>query len=182
MKQNMNGEPKKVSFSQKIWNLIKKSPIITLLIIALLGCIIWANFRIYNDRQQYEKESLELTEKYEFKLDSLELHSLAFSSKVFSWSVRSELLRQNVENLNQLCTVYVKESNASLVQIVNLVDNTITISSDKQYEGNSFVLPSYINIDEQRSMVTDSKVTIYTPVMGYNNTIGLLIVEISKNK
>ena len=82
--------------------------------------------------------------------------------------------------MNQLLIVYVKESNANLVQLVNLEDKIITISSDKQYEGNSFVIPANTDLTKQRTVVSDSKMTVYTPVMGYTGTIGLLIVEILK--
>ncbi len=171
---------KKQTVMQKIWNVIKKNPLSSVLLIALIACIIWANFRINSDKKQFEKDKIELTTKYELQIDSLELKNIEFSSKVFSWSVRSELLRKNVENLNQLFTVFVKESNANLIQLVNLDDNTITISTDKQYEGKSFVVPANVDLNEQRTVVSDSKTIIYTPVMGYTNKIGLLIVEISK--
>ncbi len=171
---------KKQTFMHKIWNVIKKNPLSSVLLIALIACIIWANFKINSDKKQFEKDKIELTTKYELQIDSLKLKNIEFSSKVFSWSVRSELLRKNVENLNQLFTVFVKESNANLIQLVNLDDNTITISTDKQYEGNSFVVPANVDLNEQRTVVSDSKTIIYTPVMGYTNKIGLLIVEISK--
>ena len=179
-KQQNTGGVQKTTFMQKSWNVIKKHPLSFVLFIALVVCVVWATYRINSDKKQYEKDKIELTTKYEIQIDSLELKSIEFSSTVFSWSVRSELLRENVENLNQLLTVYVKESNANLVQLVNLEDKIITISSDKQYEGNSFVIPANTDLTKQRTVVSDSKMTVYTPVMGYTGTIGLLIVEILK--
>ena len=179
-KQQNTGGVQKTTFMQKSWNVIKKHPLSFVLFIALVVCVVWATYRINSDKKQYEKDKIELTTKYEIQIDSLELKSIEFSSTVFSWSVRSELLRENVENLNQLLTVYVKESNANLVQLVNLEDKIITISSDKQYEGNSFVIPANTDLTKQRTVVSDSKMTVYTPVMGYTGSIGLLIVEILK--
>ena len=179
-KQQNTGGVQKTTFMQKSWNVIKKHPLSFVLLIALIACIIWANFRINSDNKQYVKDKIELTTKYEIQIDSLVLKNIEFSSTVFSWSVRSELLRKNVENLNQLLTVYVKVSDANLVQLVNLEDKIITISSDKQYEGNRFVIPANIDLTKQRTVVSDSNITVYTPVMGYTGAIGLLIVEILK--
>ena len=175
-----NGDLKKKTFMQKIGNVIKNNPFSSMLLIALITCVISANFKINNNKKQFEKEKIELTTKYDQKIDSLELKNIEFSSEVFSWSVRSELLRKNVENLNQLFTVFVKESNANLVQLVNLENNTFTISTDKQFEGNSFVMPANLDLNQQRTIVSDSKTIIYTPIMGFTDKIGLLIVEMSK--
>ena len=175
-----NGDFKKKTFMQKIGNVIKNNPLSTVLLLGLIACVIWANCRINNDKKQFEKDKIELTTKYESQIDSLQLKNIEFSAKVFSWSVRSELLRKNVENLNQLFTVFVKESNANLVQLVNLENNTFTISTDKQFEGNSFVMPANIDLNQQRTVVSGSKTIIYTPIMGFTDKIGLLIVEVSK--
>jgi hypothetical protein len=76
----------------------------------------------------------------------------------------------------------VKESNANLVQLVNLEDNTIIISSDKKFEGTSFMMPKNVNLDKQVTTSDETKITVLTPVMGFNDKIGLLVVEISKEK
>lgn len=180
LKDQKNDVVKQKSFLQKVWEIIKKNPVSVVLLLTLIVLIIWGAFKINNDKKQFENDKTGLITKYELKIDSLELKSIKFSSKVFSWSVRSELLRKNVENLNQLFTVYVKESNANLVQLVNLEDNALIISTDKQYEGNKFVMPANIDLTQQNTVASDSKIIIYTPVMGFTNTIGLLIVEVSK--
>jgi hypothetical protein len=63
---------------------------------------------------------------------------LEFATEVFSWSVRSELLRENTENLNQLLTVFFKESGVDLVQLINPEDKMVVLSSDNKFEGVSY--------------------------------------------
>jgi hypothetical protein len=180
--QHENDASKKNPFIKKVWGVIKRNPISSVLLISLVVAFTWFSVKSGIDKKQFEREKNELITKHVFQLDSLQLKNIEFSSRVFSWSVRSELLRTNVENLNQLLTVFVKESNANLVQLVNLEDNTIIISSDKKFEGTSFMMPKNVNLDKQVTTSDETKITVLTPVMGFNDKIGLLVVEISKEK
>lgn len=179
-KQQNNINPEKKSFLNKIWNVIKNNLLSSLLFIILIVFVFWSFIKMNTDKKQSLKDKTELTTKYEVKIDSIKLKSIEFSSMVFSWSVRSELIRNNIENLNQLFTVYVKESDATLIQLVDLKTNKIIISTDKQFEGNAFEAPKDTNLDQQFTTTSESKTRIYTPIMGFNNKIGLLVVEISK--
>jgi len=90
------------------------------------------------------------------------------------------MLRGNIDNLNQLFNVFIKDSGASLIQLINAEDNTILISSDKKFEGGKFKIPSDINLNGPTTVTGSSKVIVYTPVMGFNERIGLLMVESSR--
>lgn len=180
--QDENDTSKKNTFFKKFWGVIKKHPVSSVLLVFLIVVFAWFSIKGITDKKQFEKEKTALITQHTFQLDSLKLQSIKFSSNVFSWSVRSEMLRKNEENLNQLFTIFAKESNASLVQLVNLEDNTILISSDKKFEGTNFVMPENINLDQQVTTEEKSKITVLTPVMGFNSKIGLLVVEISKNE
>ena len=175
-----NTIPKNKSFLNKIWTAIKKNPFSSFLLIVLILFTSWSFIKMNLDKKQYENDKKELITKYDSTIDSLKIKSNEFSAKVFSWSVRSELIRENIENLNQLCTIYVKESNATLIQLVDLKNNKIVISTDKQFEGNTFVATENKNFSQQFTQTSDTKTTIYTPIMGFNSEIGILIVEISK--
>lgn len=179
-KENNDNAQVKKNKKHKMWNVMKKNPLTAFLLIVLVVFIGWSTIKMSIDKNQFKKDKIELIAKYESKIDSIKIKNIEFSSKVFSWSVRSELLRQNLENLNQLFTVFVKESDADLVQLVDMKDNKIIISTDKQFEGKIFKLAMSMNLNKQTTVRTDLKTTIYTPIMGFNNNIGLLIVNISK--
>ena len=170
----------KVSFLSKVWKAIKKNPFTAILVVLLIVISSWLSIKLLVERNQYEKAKTEMVNQYETQIDSIQLKNIEFASRVFSWSVRSELMRENAENLNQLFNVFVKDSNAQLVQLINLETNTIQISTDKQFEGNAYTVPSELNMEEQFNISVDDKVTIFTPIMGLNNKIGLLMVEFKK--
>ena len=118
--------------------------------------------------------------QYESKIDSLQIKHLEFATEVFSWSVRSELLRNNTENLNQLLSVFVRQSGADLVQLVNPKDNIVLLSSDKKFEGTSLETTAFSNLTSTKVYAEENLVKIVSPVMGFNDKIGVLLVVLNK--
>lgn len=161
----------------KFWQAIKKHPLVYILLLLLIIVIAWATIKISLDKKRYNTEKSQIIQKYEVKIDSLLLNNIQFSSLVFSWSIRTEMMRNNEENLSQLVNIFVKESKTDLVKLVDVENLSILISSDKKYEGEKFIVPLTLNIKEQKTISTSEKTTIYTPIMGFNSIIGLLVVE-----
>ncbi|MCJ7759064.1 MAG: hypothetical protein MUP24_13075, partial [Gillisia sp.] len=116
---------------------IKNNIVSVLLVLALIIAIIWFSAKNSMNNRQFEKEKTSLITQsknersalianYESEKDSLRIVNLEAAAKIFSWSVRSELLRNNTENLNQLVNAFVKESGADLVQLIDPETNLIT--------------------------------------------------------
>lgn len=171
----------KSQFSKKLIAFLKKHIAATVLLIILAISIIWFTLQLRINENNFNNEKAQLTNNYELTIDSLEINHLKFATEVFSWSVRSELLRNNAENLNQLLKAFVVKSGADLVQIIDSKDMMVILSSDKKYEGvlYSGVIDSGLTdtvINEE-----DGVVKIITPVMGFNSMIGILVVTMNKN-
>lgn len=165
----------------KLKSYFKKNLVPLLLAFVLLVVLIWSSIKISVDAKRYENEKTQLITQYETQMDSLQVKHMEFASTVFSWSVRSELLRNNAENLNQLLTIFVKESGADLVQLVNPENKLILLSSDKKYEGNTYNQNLDFEIENTVVLKQEGVITIVTPVMGFNSTIGILIVELKND-
>ena len=165
-------------FKVKTLNFLKKNIAAVVLTILLIVVFIWFSAKIANNKKQFENDKIQLITQYETERDSLQIKSLEFASIVFSWSIRSEMLRNNMENLNQLLTVFVQESTASLVQIVDPENRMVILSSDKKYEGIEYDKEINFEINEPVVIKDDQKITITTPIMGFSNRIGVLIVEV----
>jgi Ca2+/Na+ antiporter len=184
LEETNNGEPiqneNQSKFKAKLIAFLKNNKAASVLTVLLLVVFMWFSIKIRMNEKNFNNEKTQLITQYESKIDSLQIKHLEFATEVFSWSVRSELLRNNTENLNQLLTVFVKESGADLVQIVNSEDKIIILSSDKKFEGVSY--SGLLNFEIKKTMVLEDGgvVKIITPVMGFNNMIGILIVELRK--
>jgi len=171
---------KQSKFKGKVVAFFKNNKAATVLTVLLLVVFIWFSIKIRINEKNFNNEKTQLITQYESKIDSLQIKHLEFASEVFSWSVRSELLRENTENLNQLLTVFVKQSGADLVQLINPENKIVLLSSDKKFEGVSY--SGLINFEIKKTVVIEDSgvVKIITPVMGFNNMIGILIVELRK--
>jgi len=167
-----------VKSKARLTSFIKKNLLSVVLALLLIVVAIWFLIKVSVDAKRFENEKTQLITLYETQMDSLQVKHIEFASTVFSWSVRSELMRNNVENLNQLLTVFVKESGADLVQLVNPENKLILLSSDKKFEGTTYDQNLDFEIENTVVLEQDGKVIIVTPVMGFNSTIGILIVEL----
>lgn len=174
----------------KFLEFIKKNIVSVLLAMALIVVLIWFSAKNREDTRQFEKEKTSLITQsknersalianYESEKDSLRILNLEAAAKIFSWSVRSELLRNNTENLNQLVNAFVKESGADLVQLINPETNKITLSSDKKFEGSDYAQEIDYGLKEPHTLKDDGSIKIITPVMGLNTAIGIIIVQIN---
>jgi hypothetical protein len=134
------------------------------------------------NEKKINNEKTQLITNYESKIDSLQIKHLKLITEVFSWSVRSELLRKNNENLNQLLTVFVKESGADLVQLINPENNVVLISSDKKFEGSTITDTKFEDLTSTIVLNEENNIKILSPVMGFNKNIGILIVEIKSSE
>ncbi len=164
------------SFISKFFGIVKNNKLSTLLLLIMIVGAVWFLLQFRN----LDSQRTTLITQYETKIDSLNIKHIEFSSEVFSWAVRSELLRDNVENLNQLLTIFIQKSGVDLVQIVNPIDKMVLISSDKRFEGNPYNGMVNINVRETETIIDSTKVDIVTPVMGFNNMIGVIIIEFNK--
>ncbi len=177
--------------NNKFLDFLKKNIVAVSLALILIIVLIWYSIKISTIEKQYEEEKTELiTEsenersalitKYESAKDSLQIRNLESSTKIFSWAVRSELMRNNTENLNQLINAFVQESGADLVQLVDPKTNIITLSSDKKFEGVEYPQKIDYALTEPQTLMEGGGTKIITPVMGLNSALGILIVQINK--
>lgn len=165
------------TFGNRFWKLIRRHPLVFILLLLVIFLVIWGLFRINSQKKAFIKEKTELISTYENQIDSLKLNRIELATKTFSWAVRGEMMRNNVENLNTLFNMFVRASDAKVLQLIDTRSNTVLISTDKKFEGQRFSLPSFISL-EIESTVTDSmSIKVYSPIMGVNEMLGLLIAE-----
>ncbi|MFO7720523.1 MAG: hypothetical protein R6W85_08820 [Gillisia sp.] len=177
--------------NNRFLNFLKKNIVAVLLAIILIIVLIWYSIKIGSIEKQYEEERTELVTKsddeksalitkHKSEKDSLQIKNLESESRIFSWSVRSELMRNNTENLNQLVNAFVRESGADLVQLIDPKTNKVSLSSDKKFEGLDYPEKIDYSLTEPHILKEEGGLKIITPVMGLNNAIGILIVQINK--
>lgn len=175
---NLNADS---SGKSKVITFIMANKLTIFLILCLVVVFSWLSIKNSSLDKQFQREKTELITVYNYRIDSLKLEHLRFATEVFSWSVRSELLRDNTENLNQLLTIFVQHSGANLVQIVHPTNNLILLSSDKKFEGSQTQETELSTLTQTRVLSQENTFKILTPIMGFNDKIGVLLVETYSN-
>jgi len=146
------------------------------LLLALLVVFLWAFIKMNVMENQFEKQKLEIQTTYENRIDSLTAHQLVLTSKVFSWAIRSELTRENKEQVNQFFLSFIQEPGVTNVKFVDINTSKVLLSTDKKDEGSVFTNPAMLT-DNPIYQTKDSVLQIICPVMGLNNKIGALVIE-----
>lgn len=165
------------TFGNRILNVIKTNKLSLFLVICLIVVFTWLTLQNSSQQKQFKQEKATLVKTHEIQMDSLRIAQITFATEVFSWSVRSELLRNNKENLNQLVTVFVQQSGADLVQIINATDNIVLLSSDKKFEGTPVADTTLASLSSTKVLREANTVTIMSPIMGFNDKLGVLLVN-----
>lgn len=159
--------------------------LITICVVAavlIIGIWIWKSVQISNVKKESTAEMQLLKENVAKQIrqsDELHLKSLA---KPLVWAIRTEMLKDNISQVNLYVNEMVKEKNFQKVTIVN--DKGIAIlSTNKKEEGKNFVSPAKFNyLLTDTTMVeniNDSLLMMSSPVMGFNNRLGTLIITYS---
>lgn len=146
------------------------------LLFALIILFLWAFIKISITEKRYEKQIQEQKALYENKIDSLIVKHLELTSEMLSLAVRSELTRDNREQVNQFFLSFIKEEGVSKVMLVDAATTKVLISTDKKDE-QTFFTDLVLATEKTVHQIDGELLRVVTPVMGLNSKIGILIIE-----
>ena len=66
------------------------------------------------------------------------------------------------------------------MQLVNPKDNIVLLSSDKKFEGTTLETTAFSNLTNTKVYTKEIFVKIVSPVMWFNDKIGVLLVVLNK--
>lgn len=167
--------PKKPS---KIWEFIKKHKLNTALVAVILILLAWHYVSVFSLKSKFNKEKTTIETTYKLKLDSLNSSRLQLTAKTFSWAIRSELLRDNSEQVNQFFNDFIKNPDIEKLQFINAETNIIDISTDKKDEGTTD--SKFVNIADQTVSQDSTSIELATPITGLNTKMGVFVMKIKK--
>ena len=93
----------------KVLRFIFKNKLSVFLLLVAAFIFIWYQIKIITIEKNNEKVKTQLSAKFEFQIDSLKIRNINLTAKVFSWAVRSEMMRGNSEEVNLFFKEFVKE-------------------------------------------------------------------------
>jgi len=145
---------------------------ILLLILAIAGMYVWKNVAVNCAKTQVsESANRIITEQNK--------SYLRLVAVPLTWAVRSEMIRNNYDQINQYLSQFVKEKNMKEI-VVAKPDGTIVVATNKKREGTSVTsaFPPSV-LQEDKTAVTpmeNGDIMVVSPVMGLSSKQGVLIL------
>ncbi len=163
---------KKHQVRRYIW---KHKFVFLLLLIIFVGSA-WTEIKIYLMTKDATLQKTRLEQTLNIKIDSIKNANLLEISKVFSWSIRIEMMRDNLEQVDQLFFAFVKEPNIENVKLINPTSQLILKSTNQKEIGQAFPNAVLLMKDEPAIFKQNNVATIVIPIMGLNTKLGVLVI------
>lgn len=151
---------------------------VALLLIAAVW--IWKFVEMSNIKKKAENDRQALKEEATRQIVQSHGAHLKLLAKAYVWAIRADVMQGNINQVNLFASDMVKEKNFQRIVIAN--DKGIIVSStNKKDEGQPF---STVGKDAGLSSnnttvenVSDSILIVTSPIMGFNNRLGTLLIK-----
>lgn len=178
MLQDKNLSPEVSGIEKKPYaakSFVKKRPVLTTVLIALLAIVlVYFGKEIQGKLQRravVKTANAQMLENNKSMLKTL--------SKSVGWSIRSEMMRGNMEQVNLLMTELVKDSHFQYIHLLETNGNVL-LSTNKKLEGQPIKMKTVKSVLPADSTVIinedDSVITVVSPVMGFDGRLGTLVM------
>lgn len=162
--------------TEKSKSFVKRNPVITTVLIGIIAVVavyFWKDIEGNRQRAAIEKmATAQLNENNQTMLKLL--------AKPLVWSIRAEMLRGNMEQVNIFSSDIVKEQNIQFMYIINPAGEFI-VSTDKKLEGKSATDMFDAALLQTDSVIVvnnqDGLLTLAAPVMGFDKRLAVIIMK-----
>ncbi len=162
----------------KFLSFILNNKMTVFLFLIIIFLVVHSLIRINNLERAHNKEVTELKTVHELEMDSLTISKFQMSTEIFSWVIRSELVRNNKEEINHLFNSFIKTPRVTNIQLICPETFKVEISTDKKDEGMKVSDESLYDINKQVKKEFPEGIKFFNPVMGHNRILGIIVVTI----
>ncbi|RYD76383.1 MAG: hypothetical protein EOP53_14780 [Sphingobacteriales bacterium] len=163
-------------------------PTVIMLIVLAVGLLVLMLI-IYGNMSKKVKEannaSAEAKRLADESIKSRTNSLLRLSTIPFLWAIRSELQRENYQEIEQYLHQFVREKGVTHVALVG-TDNIIRLASDKKNEGRPYSEIYTEEIAGLDNMIihekNDGQKLILAPVTGINDRLGTVVIAYDPNE
>lgn len=185
---NNNLHDKTVSANNLVNENGRNKTLMIVIIIAvslLVAMWIWKNMQVKNEREESKQAMKVVQERATATVIDSHKEHLRLLAKPYVWAIRNEMLSGNTNQVNVYANEMVKEKNFQSIVVAN--DKGIIISStNKKNEGKLFSsIGNQEFITGNTTVVqnlNDSILVMSSPVMGFNNRLGTLMITYKIDK
>lgn len=168
-------EQKKENFFSKF---IKKHILVLILILIIIGVFLYSMIRVSTLESRHEKQTSELITEYNAKIDSVNLSGMKHTIEVFTWAIRSELIRQNTEEVKHFFTDFINKPHVVKIQLIDPESFEISLSTNEKDIGEVIDNTELYKVDKLTLIENTDHKKLISPIMRLNRVIGILVVYV----
>lgn len=170
-------EPKK---QNKLLGFILRHKMIFGMLIVIIVLIAYHMITINSLENEFAEKTNTLKKEFILQIDSMRVANLQQTIMVFSWAVRSELNRGNLEEVNQFFLNFVREKDIRMISLINPENSKIILSTDKKNERQIVTDKQILGVTDLTVMADSTQLQFVVPIMGLNAVSGVLVVDVIK--
>ncbi|MBN2399156.1 MAG: hypothetical protein JXI33_02315 [Candidatus Aminicenantes bacterium] len=159
--------------SKKYW------VVIIVLLVAMGGMFLWKTIAEKKLRQEQTAQRQQWAEVTRQTITENARQFLRLAAIPLVWAIRSEMLKENYEQINEFLIEFVKESHIKMI-LVATVDGTVVVATDKKLEGAAFssLYPGGFLEKNETTVADDASgnIIIASPVMAFNRKLGIFFM------
>jgi hypothetical protein len=169
-------DQRKKSIFKNLGEFIKRNPTLTVSIIAI-GIILglWSFMKIDKTRMGNRYKTQMVLQR-----DSINIGHTKNNVRIFSWAVRSELIRGNKEQVEHFFTNYLETGKVVRVLLIDPETSKVIISTNKKDVDTTATDNEILDATAIITIDAGETYMIANPIMGLDKKIGILVVEIEK--
>lgn len=161
-------------------NIFQKHPLVFLLLGALLISILWGVLKVNRLEKAHTTAIEQINLDYQAKMDSIALINASQVISSLTWAVRSEMTRDNLEQVNTYFIQLIKEPSIESIQLIDHSSGKVLLSTNKKDEGTTVKDEFVLNAKEPISKIKDNQIQSVAPVFGLSQQLGILVIERTK--
>ncbi len=148
------------------------------LLLLLFVSIIWGYIANNSTKSTYEKQITEINTTHKEEIKVLEGEHLKQLVSTLALAIRSEMIADNMNQVNQYFVQSLNNANVDRLLLVNQNTGVTILSTNKKDEGAVFDKKELIDTKDPLTKVYDNSTYAATPIMGLNTQLGVLIMQV----
>lgn len=158
-------------------NVFQKYPFVFILLGALIISLLWGVLKANRLEKAHADAVEQINLNHKAQLDSLALINASQVISSLTWAVRSEMTRDNMEQVNTYFIQLIKEPSIESIQLVEHSTGNVLLSTNKKDEGTILKNEFVLNAKSPVSKLKDAGIISAAPVYGLSQQLGVLVIE-----
>ncbi len=167
------------SSSKKYW------VVIIVLLVAMGGMFLWKTIANKKLRQEQTAQQQQWAEVTRQTITENARQFLRLAAIPLVWAIRSEMLKENYEQINEFLIEFVKEAHIQQI-LVAKTDGKVVVATDKKKEGAPFasLFPGAFLEKNQTTVADDANgnIIVVSPIMAFNRKLGIFLMVYEPEK